>query len=141
MTTLNQTEPKPSRFELGIIAGIRASGLNIKFVDMMVGQLIEKSVDKGPWIAWKPSAAILKMCLDKHHSLLQLAIEKGDNVAVTRHALALANYASRTHEILGDLPNHICGKEAIDIGSCDQGCCDRYRCAVCGKTWLEECAD
>jgi hypothetical protein len=24
------------------------------------------------------------------------------------------------------------------IGTCDEGCCDRYRCPICGLSWLKE---
>lgn len=30
---------------------------------------------------------------------------------------------------------------AVDIGTCYQGCCDKYRCPDCGKTFLVECPD
>lgn len=34
-----------------------------------------------------------------------------------------------------------CQAPIEDAGTCEQGCCDRWRCTKCGRTWLEEVAD
>lgn len=34
------------------------------------------------------------------------------------------------------LPPHI-----EDIGTCAEGCCDKYRCKECGESFLVECPD
>jgi len=30
---------------------------------------------------------------------------------------------------------------AVDVGTCYEGCCDKYRCPDCGTTWKEEAAE
>jgi len=36
----------------------------------------------------------------------------------------------------------ICGgTKWKDVGSCDEGCCDKYECENCGHQELEEVAD
>lgn len=34
-----------------------------------------------------------------------------------------------------------CGVRPVDAGSCYDGCCDKWACPSCGKTWLQELGD
>jgi hypothetical protein len=34
-----------------------------------------------------------------------------------------------------------CNAPIEDAGECSDGCCDRWRCSVCKRTWLVEVGD
>jgi hypothetical protein len=36
---------------------------------------------------------------------------------------------------------HNCREHAKDIGTCAEGCCDKYKCEICGHVWTEEVPD
>jgi len=47
----------------------------------------------------------------------------------------LGSVDSRT---IGAACNH---RNTKDIGSCDDGCCDKYECQDCGRHFMVECPD
>lgn len=45
----------------------------------------------------------------------------------------------QTPQLPHDAPKSRCCSARIeDAGECSDGCCDRYRCTACGRTWLVE---
>jgi hypothetical protein len=34
-----------------------------------------------------------------------------------------------------------CGAHPESCGSCYEGCCDKWKCPECGKTWIQELGD
>ncbi len=38
------------------------------------------------------------------------------------------------------IPKHDCSDDCTDVG-CSEGCCDKYKCNVCGRTFLSEVGD
>lgn len=37
--------------------------------------------------------------------------------------------------------SHCCNAPIEDAGTCYEGCCDKWRCSICKRTWLVEVGD